>query len=87
MRICIFGIQTFLIDTLWGKVGLFHIVLRLQGIKIVLNLGQEKYFKKSYMTPLYLLKIVSPYFVPVTMTGMALCVDHGPICPNLFCLV
>jgi hypothetical protein len=33
---------------------------------------------KSYMTPLYLLKIVFPKFDPLTVTGMALCVDLGP---------
>ncbi len=30
------------------------------------------------MTPLYLLKIVFPKFDPLTVTGMALCVDLGP---------
>jgi hypothetical protein len=42
---------------------------------------------KSYKTPLYLQKIVFPKFAPLTVTGMALCVDFGPKCQNLFCLV
>ncbi len=42
---------------------------------------------KSYMTPLHLLKKVFPKFDPLTVTGMALCVDLGPKCHNLFCLV
>ncbi len=33
------------------------------------------FFLKSYMTPLYLLKIVFPKFDPLSVTGMALCVD------------
>ena len=32
------------------------------------------------MTPLYFLKIVFPKFDPLTVTGMALCVDLGPKC-------
>jgi hypothetical protein len=35
-------------------------------------------FLKSYMTPIYLLIIVFPKFDPLTATGMALCVNHGP---------
>jgi hypothetical protein len=31
------------------------------------------YLFKSYMTPLFLLKIVFPKFDPLTVTGMALC--------------
>jgi hypothetical protein len=45
------------------------------------------YIVKSYMTPLYLLKIVFPKLDPLTVTGMALCADLGPKCQNLFCLV
>jgi hypothetical protein len=43
-------------------------------------------FSKSYMTPLYFLQIVFPKFDPLTVTGMASCVDLGPQCHNLFCL-
>jgi hypothetical protein len=39
------------------------------------------------MTPLYLLKIAFPKFDPLIVTGMALCVDLGQKCQNLFCLV
>ncbi len=49
--------------------------------------GNEKCFFESYMKPLYLLKIVFPKFDPLTVTGMALCVDLGPKCQILFCLV
>jgi hypothetical protein len=52
-------------------------VLRLRGIKF--------FFKP--MTHLYLLKIVFPKFDPLTVIGMALCVDLGPKCHILFCLV
>ncbi len=44
-------------------------------------------FSKSYMTPLHLLKIVIPKFAPLTVTEIALCVDLGPKCQNLFFLV
>ncbi len=47
----------------------------------------QNIFLKSYMSPLYLLKIVFPKFDPLTVTGMVLCVDLGPKCQNLFCLV
>jgi hypothetical protein len=49
--------------------------------------GLGHYGGKSYVTPLYLLKIVFPKFDPLTVTGMALCVDLGSKCQNLFCLV
>jgi hypothetical protein len=61
----------------WEKVGLFRVVLRLRGIKIVLNLGPKFFLFKSYMTPLYFLKIVLSKFDPLTVTGMALYVDLG----------
>ncbi len=32
--------KQFLIGPQWGEVGLFHVVLRLRGIKIHFNLGQ-----------------------------------------------
>ncbi len=53
--------KKFLIGPLWGEVGLFSVVLRLRGMKIVYNLGfQKKFFWIIYMPPLYLLKIVFP---------------------------
>ncbi len=36
---------------------------------------------------MYLLKIVFTKFDPLTVTGMALCVDLGQKCHNLFSLV
>jgi hypothetical protein len=44
-------------------------------------------FSKSLMNPSYLLKIVFSKFNPLTATGMALCVNIGPKCQNLFSLV
>jgi len=38
---------------------------------------------KSDMTPFYFLKIVFPKFDPLTVTGMAICVDLGPKCHSL----
>ncbi len=34
-------LKKILIGPLWGEVGLFHVVLRLRGIKIVFNLSQN----------------------------------------------
>ncbi len=45
------------------------------------------FFSTSYMTPLYLLKIVFPKFDPLTASGMAFSVNLGPKCQNLFPLV
>ncbi len=61
--------------------------LNTTGNKHIFQPRPKLLFKKSYMTPLYLLKIVFPKFDPLTVTGMALCVDLGPKCHNLFCLV
>jgi hypothetical protein len=44
-------------------------------------------FFKSLMNTLYLLKIVFSKCNPLTATGMALCVNIGPKCQNLFSLV
>ncbi len=79
--------NNFIFGPLGGEVGLFRVVLRLRGMKIVFNLGKKFFFYKSYMTPLYLLKFVFPKFDPLTLTGMTLCVDLGPKCQNLFCFV
>jgi hypothetical protein len=52
------------------------------------KIGQFFYlFFKSLMNPFYLLKIVFSKFNPLTATGMALCVNIGPKCQNLFSLV
>ena len=44
-------------------------------------------FLKSYMTLKYLLILDFPKFDPVTAAEMALCVNLGPKCQNLFPLV
>jgi hypothetical protein len=44
-------------------------------------------FFKSYRTLQYLLIIDFPKFDPLTATGLALCVNLGPKCQNLFPLV
>ena len=44
-------------------------------------------FKKSYMTLKYLLIIDFPKFVPLTASGMALCVNLGPKGQNRFSLI
>ncbi len=68
------------------EVGLFRVVLRLRGMKIVLNLGKNFCLKIIY-DPCVFPKIVFPKFDQLTVTGMALYVDLGPKCHNLFCLV
>ncbi len=45
------------------------------------------FFLKSYMTLKYLLIIDFPKFDPLTGAEMALCVNLGPKCQNLFSLV
>ncbi len=47
----------------------------------------KKIFLKSYMTHKYLLIIDFPKFDPLTAAKMALCVNLGPKCQNLFPLV
>ncbi len=44
-------------------------------------------FFKSYMTLTYMLIIDFPKFDPLTAAGMALCVNLGPKCQNLFLIV
>ena len=87
VKILRFYKKNFLIGPFWGEVRFFRAVLGLRGMKTVFNLGQKFFFSTSYMTPLYLLKIVFPKFDPLTATGMALRVDLGPKRQNLFCLV
>ncbi len=61
------------------------VVLKIRGTTKFFMLG--KFLKKSYVTPVYLLKIVFPKFDPLTVTGMALGVDLGPKFQNLFSIV
>jgi hypothetical protein len=48
---------------------------------------RPNFFFKSYMTLKYLLIIDFPKFDPLTAAEMALCVNLGPKCQNLFPLV
>ncbi len=61
--------------------------LKTTGNKICFQPRANFFFFKLYMTPLYLLKIVFPKFDPLTVRGMALCVDLGQKCQKNFCLV
>jgi hypothetical protein len=51
------------------------------------KIGQNFLFFKSYMTLKYLLIVDFPKFDPLTAADMALCVNLGPKCQNLFPLV
>jgi hypothetical protein len=80
--------NNFLIGPLWGELRLFRVILRLRGMKKIFKIGQKVFlFFKSYMTLKYLLIIDFRKFDPLTATGMALCVNLGPKCQNLFPLV
>jgi hypothetical protein len=64
--------------------------LKTKWNKKIFKLGQNFYlFLKSYMTLLYLLiiNVVLSKFDPLTVTGIALLVNLGPKCQNLFPLV
>ncbi len=76
-----------MIGPLWGELRLFRVVLGLRGMKQIFKIGQKNSFLKSYMTLKYLLIIDFPKFDPLTTTEMALCVNLGPKCQNLFPLV
>jgi hypothetical protein len=54
--------------------------------KKIVELGQKNCFF-SFMNSLYGPILVFPKFDPLTAPGLALCVDIGPKCQNLFCLV
>jgi hypothetical protein len=51
------------------------------------KVGPKFFFFKSYMTLKYLLIRDFPKFDPFTAADMALCVNLGPKCQNLFPLV
>jgi hypothetical protein len=52
----------------------------------IFELGQKIYFF-SFMNPLYEPILVFPKFDPLIAPGMALCVNLGPKCQNVFPLV
>jgi hypothetical protein len=77
-----------LIGPSWGELRLFRVVLRLRGMKKKFKIGQNVFYCfKSYMTLKYLLIIDFPKFDPLTAAEMALFVNLGPKCQNLFPLV
>ncbi len=76
-----------MIGPLWGELLLFCIVLGLRRMKKIFKIGQKNFFLKSCMTLKYLLIIDFPKFDPLTAAEMALCVNLGPKCQNLFHLV
>ncbi len=77
-----------MIGPVLGEVGFFRVVLRLRGMKKNFELGQKNIFCFFlFMNILYEPILVFPKFDPLTAPGMALCVDLGPKCQNLFPLV
>ncbi len=58
-----------------------------QNEKIFQDQPKKFLHKKSYKTLKYLLLIDFPKFVPLTAAEMALCVNLGSKCQNLFPLV
>jgi hypothetical protein len=80
--------KKFLNGPVLGEVRFFRVVLRLRGMKKNFELGQKIFlFFFSFMNPFCEPIPVFPKFDPLTASGMALCVDLGPKCQNLFCLV
>ncbi len=77
--------KNFWIGPLWGELRLFRVVLRLRGMKKIFELGQKNIF--SFINPLHEPILFFPKFDPLTASGMALCVNLGPKCQNLFPLV
>jgi hypothetical protein len=75
----------------WATMGADRIVQRspmTKGNKNCFQHRAKRIFNCiSYMTLLYLLKLRFPKFDLLIVTWMALCVDLGPKCQHLFCLV
>ena len=70
------------------EVRFFRVVLGLRGMKKKFGARPKKYFFIFlFVNPLYELILVFPKFDPLTAPGMALCVNLGPKCQNLFPLV
>jgi hypothetical protein len=64
------------------KLQLFREVLRLHGTKQFYKCATKNFWTR--MTLSYLLIIGFPKFDPLTAPGMALCVNLGPKCQNVF---
>ncbi len=63
-----------------GEARFFRVVLRLRGMKKIVEVGQEFFFWFfPFMNPLYEPILVFPKFDPLTASGMALCVILGQI--------
>ncbi len=83
-----FAKKNFLIGPVLEEVRFFCIVLGLRGMKKIFELGQKKYFFIFlFINPLNELILIFSNFDKLTAPGMALCVNLGPKCQNLFCLV
>jgi hypothetical protein len=78
VKILRFCKKTFLIGPVLEEVRFFCVVLGLRGMKKNFVL---------FMNPFYELILVFSKFDPLMAPGMALCVNLGPKCQNLFCLV
>ena len=88
VKILRFCKKNFLIGPVLEEVRFFRVVLGLRGMKKNFWARSKKYFFIFlFMNPLYELILVFPKFDPLTAPGMALCVNLGPKCQNLFCLV
>jgi hypothetical protein len=59
------------------------LVLKLSGAKKISRKAKHFLYLKSYMTLLYLLILDFPKFDPLTVTGVALCVNLRPKCNTL----
>ncbi len=87
VKILRFCKTNFLIGPVLEEVRFFRVVLGLRGMKKIFELGQKFFLIFLFMNPLYELLLVFLKFDPLTAPGMALCVNLGPKCQNLFCLV
>ncbi len=76
-----------MIGPLWVELRLFRVVLRLRGMKKFFELGKKNILFFLFINPLHEPILVFPKFDPFTAPGMALCVNLGPKCQNLFPLV
>ncbi len=77
-----------MIGPLLGEVRFFRVVLGLRRMKTNFELGQTIFlFFFSFVNPLHEPILVFSKFDPITAPGMALRVNLGPKCQNLFPLV
>ncbi len=88
VKILRFSKKKFWLGPVLEEVVFFRGVLRLRGMKKIFELGQKNIFFFIY-EPFTVFEPILFFskFDPLTAPGMALCVDPGPKCQNLFCLV